>query len=238
MKVAVCLWGICRSTPYVIDSFKKNILGPLNTFGFQVTIFLHTYIKDKAYTNKRAGETNLILDPSGYCAFKPDMLYLEKEDDARKSIKLERFRTHPDPWDTNYQTFDNHLFALWSLKRVTEMVKPGYDVVLYCRPDVLYLNPLRFEWFSPSRLANIQLPDFHKFPINDRFAICNPAHAQLFGKRYDGAYEYSLKNKLHSEQYLNYVLTQAKVKIQEIPMRFQRIRADGRNQDKPVAPPT
>jgi len=117
---------------------------------------MHTCIKDKPHCNTRAGEQNIILDPSGYRAFAPDYLILENELDTDIKIEPLRFRSHPDPWNTNYETFDNHIHALWSLKQVTTSVKPDSDVVIFCRPDVLYLNPLQPEWFTDARLCRLR----------------------------------------------------------------------------------
>ena len=49
-----------------------------------------------------------------------------------------------------------------------------------------------------------------------------------YGERYNHAHNYSLSNKLHAEEYLNYILLLNSIKIIKINFKFIRIRADGK----------
>jgi hypothetical protein len=99
---------------------------------------------------------------------------------------------------------------------------------MYLRPDVLYLNPLKYNYF-PKDINTIVLPDFAEYPINDRFAIGTYDNMIVYGERYKYAYKYSLSHQFHSERYLNFIIN--KYKIKKVPFYFCRIRMDGSNAD-------
>ena len=56
MKVALCYWGIARSTDETIESIERHILKPLLDANVDVTVFLHTYTSMIPYTNPRSNE--------------------------------------------------------------------------------------------------------------------------------------------------------------------------------------
>lgn len=70
-------------------------------------------------------------------------------------------------------------------------------------------------------------PDFHKNPINDRFAICNLNNYLVYGYVFEKLFDYSLKKELHSETFLNHILKNAKIKNKDINYIFARVRANG-----------
>jgi len=100
---------------------------------------------------------------------------------------------------------------------------------MYIQPDVLVLDSLKAEYFSNIKDNEILLPNFAKYPINDRFAIGHSKIMEIYGNRYLQLYDYSLNNKIHSESYLNYILRKNGVIYREIKFRFCLIRANGVN---------
>ena len=229
MHIAICIWGICRSSGYTYDSFKKNILDKLSEFGFTYDILLHTYTIDH-YTNRRAGEIGCKLDNTAWRLFNPIKSIIEDQDVVDAQLDLHKYRTHRDPWNSNFKdsTFDNHIRSLYSLKQVTSLVGEGYDAIMYCRPDVRYLHPLQRVWFEPARLTScVQIPNFCKFPINDRFCLAAPHISRFFGTRFDDAYEFSKHRELHSESFLQHIFQKHGIRIHEISFNFRRVRATG-----------
>jgi hypothetical protein len=125
--------------------------------------------------------------------------------------------------------------GLYSLNQVTQLWKSSdktYDYIIYLRPDVKFLSPLKLTFFLNLNNSNIALPDFHEYPVNDRFAIGKPNIMLIYGERYLHSYDYSLINKLHAETYLKYLLEQNKINIIKIKFEFQRIRSNGINYDE------
>eukprot|EP00597_Dinobryon_sp_UTEXLB2267_P002773 CAMPEP_0170074452 /NCGR_PEP_ID=MMETSP0019_2-20121128/11749_1 /TAXON_ID=98059 /ORGANISM="Dinobryon sp., Strain UTEXLB2267" /LENGTH=88 /DNA_ID=CAMNT_0010284755 /DNA_START=440 /DNA_END=703 /DNA_ORIENTATION=+ len=63
--------------------------------------------------------------------------------------------------------------------------------------------------------------------------------ALIYGKKFNGAYNYSLQHPLHSEKFTYEYLKMNNVKVIEIPFRFRRTRAKGviHERDKTVISP-
>lgn len=233
-KVALCFFGICRSTNYTIESINKYIYEPLKQMNFDYDIYLHTFTMNTIYNNPRNNEKNVMLDNDLYKLIKPDIYKIDDQDEIKKTIDFTKYRSKGDPWLNNFKSLDNLILALYSLNQVTQLWKNSnirYDYIIYLRPDVLFLQPLELSYFNQLNNTNIILPNFHKYPINDRFAIGLPNIMLKYGERYNYSYNYSLINKLHAEEYLNYILYINSIKIININFKFCRIRANGNNND-------
>ena len=87
------------------------------------------------------------------------------------------------------------------------------------------VNKLKKEFFEISE-NEIIIPDHSRYPINDRFAICKLDVAKIYGLRFEGALEFSQKNKLHSETYLKHVLETNRINIVERKIDFVRVRCN------------
>jgi hypothetical protein len=244
MHIAICYWGICRSTDKTIDSIKTNVYEPLTAAGHIYDVFVHTFSVTDLYTNTRAGENGIRLNNTLHELLDPSAVEVEDQKNVDLTLNLDAYRTRGDPWMTLFKepTFDNHIRSLYSLNRVTQLwvTSPRhYDRVIYLRPDVLYLNPLDTRWLEigPDECA---MPDFHRHrrhPVNDRFALLHPRSALIYGRRFEKALAYSTREKLHSETYLEFMLTANNIRPVYIPFRFRRVRANGRVIDDDVTPP-
>lgn len=237
MKIALCFWGLCRSTHLTIESIQMYIYDALKKQGIEYDRYSHTYILQREYTNIRSDEIKCVLQNDNYKLLNPTYMSIEDQDIVDKRLNLEAYRKKGDPWggDSNvipFATLDNHIRALWSLYQVSlcvEKSKQHYDYIVFLRPDVEYLQPLRTEYFLNATDHSIVIPDFHHFfGSNDRFAICTPRVAKLYGMRFSNALAYSQRHLLHAEGYLTHVLKEANIQIQTIPFRFRRVRANGR----------
>ena len=239
MKVAICFWGLCRSTHLTLESIRRCIFEPLQAAGIEYTVFLHTYTLYKSYTNSRSCESNIQLKNTNWKLLQPVASIVEDQDTVDIQLQLESYRSRGDPWidDTTqdsipFNTLDNHIRALWSLKQLTTLLSnsgEAYTRVMYLRPDVRFQTPLKIEWITMPLPFTILIPDFHHvYKCNDRFAIGDLSTMKLYGNRFDAAYEYSKQSSLHSEKFLyDYMTTKGHV-FAVIRFRFKRIRADGK----------
>ena len=241
MHIAICYWGICRSTDKTIDSIRTNIYGPLVAAGHTYDVFVHTFSVTDLYTNARANEHRIRLNNTLHELLEPATVELEDQKAVDAKLDLTQYRTRGDPWATFFQapTFDNHIRSLHSLNQVTKLWVSSphtYERVIYLRPDVLYLNPLDPQWLEigPTECA---LPDFHHHPVNDRFAILHPRSALIYGRRFEKALAYSRRERLHSETYLEFMLTANNIRLVSLPFRFKRVRANGIVIDDDVTSP-
>ena len=236
MRVALCFWGLCRSTHLTIDSIEKYIFTALRDAGITYDVYVHTYTLYRPYTNIRSNEVGIQLKNTNWKRLKAVKWIVENQDTVDKTLQFEKYRSKGDPWkfETNNESFatlDNHIRALWSLYQVTTLWNVSgieYSKILYLRPDVLFLTPLRVDWILQPQTNSILIPDFqHMAGCNDRFAIGCPSAMKIYGERYKKAYEYSKVHALHSEQFLADHMRSNGLYFIPIPFYFRRIRATG-----------
>jgi len=233
MKVALCFWGLTRSLKHTIDSIQTHIMTPLKNANIEYKIFLHTYQFDSEYFNPRAKEEHVQLDFQEYKLLNPDYLQIDNQDEVKARIGLEKYRSQPDPWNTNYITVDNFICAMYSKKRVGEMIKncgETFDAYIFLRPDVKFLNSLSIQYLSLIHGNRVCVPNFHLFPeFNDRFFICSNANIHTYTQLFDDMLEYSQHSSLHSERFQYAMLTKKyRLIVVYIPIYFNRIRACGK----------
>tara|TARA_B100001113_G_scaffold353684_1_gene359140 strand:+ start:5632 stop:6390 length:759 start_codon:yes stop_codon:yes gene_type:complete len=233
-KVAIGFFGITRSLKLTRDSIYKNVIGRLEELGYAYTIFLHTYELNN-YKNIRTKESCTNMDNEEYKLLKPDYFVIEKQDIVIDGINPEKYRTHKDPWNTNYNSVDNFLLGQYSKMKLTDMIEKSqinFDYIMFLRPDVMYLHPLEYGFFNNVVEKKISIPKFGTYKpsrphFNDRFAITNQETYKIYGKVFNELFEISKKEPLHSETVLTKYLTKNGIKYKYIHFVFKRIRIDG-----------
>ena len=86
MKVALCFWGISRSTEFTIESIENCIWKPLVNAGIEYKTFVHTMTLDEPYTNPRAEEWNVQLNNDTWKLLFPDKYHVERQEDVDKKL--------------------------------------------------------------------------------------------------------------------------------------------------------
>lgn len=231
MRVALAFWGITRSLKYTIDSIKEYIFKPLQMENIEYKIFVHTYRMNEMYTNVRAKEKSIRLDNEEYKLLKPDFFIMDDQMDIQCKLELEKYRTKGDPWRNQYSSLNNFILAMYSKKKVTELISQSsidFDYVIYLRPDVRYHSYLYSGLITKANEKSICIPNFQLYcNFNDRFAICFWTNYKLLGNIFDVLYEYSLVTQLHSETIHAKKMKRDGIHIENIPFYFKRIRANG-----------
>jgi hypothetical protein len=232
MKVALAFWGLTRSLKYTIDSINNKIINKFKEHGIQYKIFMHTWIVNSVYNNSRSKEHGVVLDNTEYSLLNPDYIELQDQDDFKQKINFNAFRTHKDPWNTNYETVNNFICAMFSKSRCTQLIdksNENFDYIIYLRPDVLYLNDFDVNFFKKVNSNTICIPNFALHNnFNDRFCIVNMKTYKLYGHIFKKLFEYSKHCSLHSETVHYKLMIKNKIKIEKINFIFKRVRADGR----------
>jgi hypothetical protein len=232
MKIALAFFGITRSLKYTIKSINENILEPMKISGITYDIFIHTY-NLKKYINYRTGENTNNIDNEEYKLLNPNFIHIDNQDEIKLKINMSLYRTHKDPWDTQYNSVDNFILAQYSKLKLTQMIeetKNNYKYILFMRPDCLYLDKFRTEWFDLINDNSIVIPNFHLYGIanfNDRFCITNLKTYKLYGEVFTQLLELSKKVPLHSEKIIGNIIITNKIKITHVKFNFQRIRFNG-----------
>lgn len=238
MRVALCFWGLCRSTHLTIHNLEQTIFSILRNAGIQFDSFVHTYTIRRPYSNPRSGEYELQLRNTNWKLLQPTCVSIENQDDIDSQIGFSNYRSKGNPWadeasqqELPWHTLDNHLRALWSLKQVTGLwlaSNVSYDWIIYLRPDVRFGSSFDICWFNHLRSMEVGCPDFQQIAgCNDRFAVCRPTIAKVYGNRFDNALVYSRQKPLHAETFLADTMAAAGATFVPLDIRFVRIRADG-----------
>ncbi len=229
-KIAICFWGLCRSTNFVLDSINENIFIPLNEMNIDYDIYMHTY---KLFEKSYDYSGNLLdINNDNWKLLNPDYVIIDNQSKIDDIIDINNYNKYKNSWEDkkdNHKIVHNFIRALYSLKQVTSLWqnrKNNYDYIMYIRPDVLYLNKLTPDFFDINN-NQIILQNTNKFPISDRFGIGKPDTMLIFGNRYDEINEYIKNNNIHSETFLNYILNKNNIEIKELTFDFKLVRSNG-----------
>jgi len=232
MKVAILFWGLTRSTDYTIESIEKNVYNQLSEKDISFDVFVHTYSISGEYHNNHSKEHTTKYSHETYKLLKPHYYHIDNQEKTAEILDLLQYRTHPDVWESNYQSVDNFILAMNSKKKVTQMMENTgnmYDKVLYLRPDVRFIVPFNPLWIvDPAYNHSLLIPGFHSSGgINDRMACCSMHIAHIYGYLFDHLLEFSKQKSLHSESIHSYIMSLHRVPIVIIPFYFNRVRYNG-----------
>ena len=231
----MAFFGITRSLKYTVDSINKQIIDVLKNNNIEVDIFLHTYKLTTNYINKRTKEKKNFndIDNEEYKLLNPDYKQIDIQEQIINNLNLKQYRTHRDPWKTNYNSVDNYILGCYSKKQLVNLItksKNHYDYVIFLRPDCLYEKKIDINFFKKVNNTTMCFPDFHlygKYKVNDRFSICNMNNYQIYGNIFDSLLLLSKQMPLHSETILGLIIKNNNIKIEKINFRFKRVRCNG-----------
>lgn len=251
-KVALVFYGLLRSIQYTLPNLQKQVFCALTNAGYEYDIYCHNYTfpQNHKYSNARSREYNIDLDPNAYKLLNPKYYISDNQLDIAAELNLESYRTHGDPWaKTGFKTMDNYLLAMYSRKKVTELLAQNiasdpqnheYTMVMFLRSDVLFekelpipkLLTLITEQGSKGPLTTrvCLIPNFHHWlgGLNDRMFISKPSLALEYGRAFDKLLDLSKERKLHSEQINKHLIIDVYHATPIlVPIFFARVRANG-----------
>ena len=166
MKIAIGFFGITRSLKYTIKSIQENILNVFKNNNIEYNIFIHTYELSN-YKNIRTGEIvkDEDIDNEEYKLLNANFIQIDNQENIKKKLDLLKYRTHKDPWNTNYNSVDNFILAQYSKFQVTNMIddeivnkRSKYDYILFMRPDCMYIQKFPIHILSFAKNRNIVIP--------------------------------------------------------------------------------
>ena len=235
-SIAICYWGLTRSTKKIYKSHFDNLFNILNTSeNYNYDVFMHTWKTDDNYIWE-----NISIYPIDYEEYKllsPTYYTIDNQDDFLNSINFNDY-FNEDLYkkyggDTHNEwrpmLIRNHLCALESQRRVTDMIlniNKNYDYVIYIRPDVMIYTPFNINYLSLLEEKSICIPnDNHHEGFNDRFAIMNYNECSNYGKRINEILEFRRnKGRIVSEKYVKFIILKYFNKINFIDFKFEIIR--------------
>lgn len=234
-KVAVCYWGLTRSVKQVYQTHDDNLFNQLIINGLEFDVFMHTW-KMKGKQRVWTSEIDTPLDYEEYKLLNPDFYCIDDQDEFTKNLAFDQYFYKGVDNTGGYWSIHiaeiltlNHVCALKSLKRVTEMMELSgnqYDYVIYVRPDARLNNKFPAEEILKLKDLDIIIPCWeHHQGYNDRFAVLNRQTAPIYGKRIDGLAEFKRsQGYIHAERYLLHTCQLYGLNVIQVDFRFNLVR--------------
>lgn len=238
MKIAVCYWGMTRSTKFVYSSHEKYLYDILKKGNIDYDIFMHTW--------KIEGDVNIIwenispikVDYEEYKLLNPTFYKIDTQCDFLNTIHFpdyfyeDLYRMYGEQAEWRPQLILNHLCALESQRRVYNMVveestRKKYDFIMFIRPDMLLLNEFNVDWLNSS--YDITVLGYENWSgINDRFAIIPFEKAGKYAERIMEIKEFRKTNgRIVSEKYVKYIVDKYYSTVGQINFLMKLVRPDG-----------
>jgi hypothetical protein len=236
MKVCICFYGIVqRSLKYTIESIETNIFNVLKDNDIEYDIYLHTY--NSNFSNStRSHENNIPIDVEDYKLLNPCDYIVEDYDFFNSNFHFHEYRKYNDPWDNNYDSFDNWIREMNSHYQVTKLwksTKDSYDFCLYLRADLMYVTPLPLKYLIEKINENKSKNIIFTAPwgthggLNDFIAVGTCDSIIYWAERIRSLHEYMEKIGKNSEQMVLYISKKYNLKNIDLHMLFYRVRANG-----------
>lgn len=217
MKIAICYFGMTRSTKFVYLSHHQHLFNIFKQNNIEYDIFMHTWKSKNDENIIWEHSCNIRVDYEEYKLLNPTFYKIDNQDDFLNTIKFENYfneelyKIHGG--DTHYewrpQLILNHLCGLESQKRVYTMVTETsnfYDYIIFIRPDVEILNDFNIHWLHSS--FDIMIPDTdHNEGLNDRFAILPFNTSSKYAERIDEIIEFRKNHgRIVSEKFVKFII--------------------------------
>ena len=235
-KIAICYSGLTRSTKKVYQSHFDKVFHPLEEGGIDYDVFIHTW-RTKAKQRIWETEINKPIDYQEYLLLNPDYYQLDDQDVFTDALDFSQYfyqdvadkKGYGTDGEWNPGLILNHLCALESLKRVTNMVAQSgnqYDFIMYIRPDVQVNTKFPVSCLKKMEARDILISNHDHFEgYNDRFAALRYETAPFYGNRIDGLIEYrKTQGRIVSEKYVKYVCDKNKLSPKFIAFDFKIVR--------------
>jgi hypothetical protein len=238
MRFCICFFGvISRSLTITIESIKKNIFDVLKKNNINYDVFVHNNKIDKIYNERNnACEKNIEINNDEYKLLNPTKYQEDQQSifDESYDWKIKQNTSIKDNICKN--TYKNAIRQLHSVKRVTEMWENGekYDLYLYIRPDLLYVNKLDINQILKNiNKQNILFtPNWENYNgLNDRIYFGKQNVMLKIAKRIDLIPVIYKSNKYNAEMFMKLVVDYYGINTVYINLRGERIRSNGKNQE-------
>ncbi len=239
-KIALCFFGLNRSLSHTIESIGENVIAPLKQAGLEVDVVGALMRPRGAFSNARSLESNLVPEGNFEALLHPrSHEYIDQAAFDELITPNILALGLDDYYQDQHASTRNIVRELFSVKRafaLLEGTRP--DAVVFLRPDLLYRDRLDIERYLPQLEggARVMTPLWQKWGgLNDRFALCNYAGAEIYARRFDCFWRYAplFRKNLQAEALLlaSLLLEGAAFDAYTGEMAV-RVRADGRRQDE------
>lgn len=241
VRVAICYWGMTRSTRFVHHAHKSQMFDIFKNNQVDYDVYMHTWktSKNMVWGVDWTATRNIPNDYNEYKLLNPTHYEFDDQDEFLKTIQFsdyfkkelyDTYGDHPD-YEWRPELIRNMICALESQKRVTQISidsQKKYDFMLYIRPDVDIYTPFLIDWFDlvkPGEIALTNESYRHFEGYNDKFALMRFGDCKLYADRLDGLKSYrDTKGRIVAEKYLKYVIEKNFSNVHFVNMTVRLIR--------------
>lgn len=243
MRVAVCYFGLTRSTRYVYKSHHDHLFDVLKRNNIDYKIFMHTWkvnqniVWDKSYKQPIDEQEYTLLKPDVYVIQNQDEYTTELMNNFHKYFYAHIFSTvgHNERGEWLPMLIRNHMCALESQRRVFELTKDEeFDAVIFIRPDALLLNDLDVSYIKTLEKSDIVLIKSTSLQnaswegYNDQFCIGHPATIDKYANRINEIEEFrKTRGRIVSEKYVKYIVDKYGYNKRWIEFNTNLVRPNG-----------
>jgi hypothetical protein len=237
LRVAICYWGLTRSTRLHYRTHAKHLSKPLLLAGAEIKTYIHVW--EPSSEEGRVCGARARSRQEAYL-LQPDSFLIEDQQPFLRSIdfsdyfRRDLYEKHGDSeYEWHPHMVRNHLCALESLRRVYAMAssdESGHDFVLFVRPDMELRGHFPVESVRQCGPEDILICDnSHHEGYNDRFAGTWFARGAHYANRIAGLADYRRKvGRIVSEKYVRHIVDLHFASPFFISFPMRRMRADGR----------
>jgi hypothetical protein len=169
-KIAICYWGMTRSTKLIYKSHIEKLYINLKKDDIAFEVFMHTWETENNINIIWENICNIPIDYNEYKLLNPNYYKVEKQIDFLNTINIENYFDEklyniyggdtPNEWRP--QLIKNHLCALESQKRCYNLVLDSsqgkkYKYIMFVRPDMLIQNNIDCNFIKNSTYKKEQM---------------------------------------------------------------------------------
>ena len=229
MKTAICFTGTGRSLEHTHLNLKENLI---DCFSDSDVFIL---VAENPHSSK-------VLEAFKGCS---RVKYIEIEEEPEPDISGLRFRPQ---WPASaLSSREVYIKMIESRKRIGDIISKYesdnnfvYDRVIFSRLDVVYFDKV-CKIVEELDMSALHVPDFHNEfggainGFNDRFAVGNRKDMDIYFKVPNSLIPFvSIGGHVHAETLLKWHMNVNKVKVLKAPIRFTRVRPDGKEEDRRI----
>jgi hypothetical protein len=235
-RVAICYWGLTRTTTKVYKTHQENITEHLKKHNINYDIYLHSWNTNRPMNWDKIEKP---VNKEEYKYLNPTQYRYDDQDVFEETIIMSDYfdKETWEKYDNNIngewhpQLIKNHIFALESMKRATIMCLDSgvkYEYVIYVRPDVMIHDKLPIDILDSINEDTICIPNFEQWEgYNDRFAIVPFTKCIYYGSRIDSIKDFRKTNgRITSEKFLKYIVDKHFKEVKYIDFKFDMVRSN------------
>ena len=227
MRVAICYWGMTRSTRLIYKTHEKYLFDVLRTNNIEYYTYIHTWKTDFNVIWNEA--SRVPIDYEEWRLLKPTEYCLDHQDTFLSTVPFNQYFDATSGQEWHPRLIMNHLCSLESKRRVFQMAqKRPVDFVLFIRPDVQLRTYFNVGIFNILSKGDIAIPDEnHGEGYNDRFAVLPMSSAIAYAERIKELAEFRrTQGRIVSEKYVKFIIDKY-YKVHFFKFKFTIIRPDG-----------